>query len=128
MGCSLFKSRKERKKEQIAKALEEYPDLLRQDTVRFKDTVRIETVKVDTAFKETTDTVIIEKDKLKIRYVNKNDTVFLEGECEGDTIYIDKPVPVKCPPVVETNKISWWTWVIICTMAITTLLVSLRKR
>lgn len=58
------------------------------DTVFIDKPVYIPEVKTDTIFQsEEGDTVIIEKDRLKIKYVNMPaDSVYIEGECKADTI------------------------------------------
>jgi hypothetical protein len=68
----------------------------------------------DTIFKSGVgDTVVIEKDKLKIVYVKlKGDSVFIEGECKADTIYKEVITKVNqsiCPPQKE---FKWW-WLLI---------------
>lgn len=53
-------------------------------------------VKKDTVFlTKEGDTVYINKEKLKIKYVKlAGDSVFIEGKCESDTVKIEVPVTV----------------------------------
>lgn len=73
----------------------------RIDTVYVEKSIYIPSVKTDTVFESKPgDTIIIQKDRLRMRYVNlPGDTVYLEGECLPDTIRIKIPVTV-------TNKIT----------------------
>lgn len=76
----------------------------KQDTistfVTIHDTIRTETIQADTTFADSNDTVILERDKMVIRYIHKDRKVYLYGECKGDTFYITKTVSVKIPALV----------------------------
>jgi hypothetical protein len=83
--------------------------------VTVHDTTYIETVKADTVFNTTHDTVILEKEKLKVKYIRVKDSVYLSGQCEGDTIYKSIKVPVyhtiKCPELTRIEmayKLRWF--------------------
>lgn len=83
-----------RAERKIEKLTIKYPQLLKQDTLR--DTIRVYVPKVytDTAFVPVEgDTVFIDQDRLSIRYVTRNDSVFIEGECKSDTIYQTIEIP-----------------------------------
>lgn len=77
------------------------------DTVIKEVAITIPEVKTDTVFQsEPGDTVRIEKERLKIKYVNlPKDSVYIYGECAADTV-------VKRIPVAVTRKISagYTTW------------------
>jgi hypothetical protein len=66
------------------------------DTLIVRDTIRTQTVQHDTAFVDIprTDTLVITKDKLVIRYFKKDSIVYISGECKGDTVYIEKRISV----------------------------------
>lgn len=77
--------------------------IVRRDTIR--DTVMITAINKDTVFKwsvvQNYDTVTITKDRLKVKVIKlPGDTVKIEGECAGDTVYINKP----CPPVAVPKE------------------------
>jgi len=86
------------------------------DTVYIPDTVITKQIKHDTAFiyKPSGDTVIITKDRLKWRYITHNDSIFIEAECEADTIIKEIPVTVQEKIYVKQNLYdilglnSWW--------------------
>lgn len=86
-----------------------------RDTVYKQIEVVREQVKHDTVFHtKVGDTVIVEKDRLKVVYVRlPGDSVYIEGECKPDTVRIKVPVEVtntiKSPPA----KVKWWMWLLI---------------
>ena len=105
---------------QIAKATPErvlgliqnnYPHLFttRIDTIR--DTVSIKTLRVDTVLTisqlSIVDTVTIYKDRLKTKVWLKHDSIFIENECLGDTIYIERIVRTEFPSQ-NYNQSRWW--------------------
>lgn len=98
-SCSLehrMESKFRKAERKIEKLTIRYPQLLKKDTIN--DTIKITTqaVQVDTIFNSTDgDTVTIFKDKLRIQYVKKGDTVYIRGECEADTIYKTISIPVE---------------------------------
>ena len=84
-------SRAERK---IEKITIKYPQLLKQDTIH--ETIEIITpaVKLDTIHRIIYgDTVYLDKDKLKVKYIIQNDTLLLSAECASDTIYKEVSIP-----------------------------------
>jgi hypothetical protein len=89
--------------------------------VTIHDTIITESIRTDTIFNDTVDSVYITKDKLEIVYVKKFGKIYIEGKCKGDTIYYEKKVlievPIDCPKqnwfdqmIVEAK---WWILVII---------------
>lgn len=72
----------------LRKAIKKDPSILLTDTITVVDTVTFitETIRVDSTFIVSRDTVIIIKDKLTIKHFIHNDSVYIWGECEGDTI------------------------------------------
>jgi hypothetical protein len=79
--------------------------------VTIHDTIRTETIKTDTMFNETVDSVYITKDKLEIVYIKKFGKVYIEGKCKGDTIYYEKKVLVEVP--IDCPKQSWFDQMIL---------------
>jgi len=65
------------------------------DTVYQIDSVIIPRVSFDTTFIQTHDTITITKDILSIKYYNRGDTVFLEGECKDSVIVKEIPITVQ---------------------------------
>jgi hypothetical protein len=82
-----------------------HPHLFRTDTIIIRDTVRTETVRTDTTFLFNTlyDTITITKDRLQIRTVRlPGDSIWIEGTCLGDTIYIERKIP--CEKAIITGE------------------------
>lgn len=86
----------------------------RQDTISMEvtifDTVETETIKVDTFFKASIDSFTVLKDKLLIKYILKNDTIYLSGKCIGDTIFIEKQVPINVAANCPQEKLTYLEW------------------
>jgi hypothetical protein len=77
------------------------------DTVFIEKQVFIPEVKTDTVFEsQEGDTVVIQKDRLKIKYVNlPGEKVYIEGKCESDTVFIKTPVAVT--KTIKAGKSIW---------------------
>lgn len=88
---------------------------VKYDTVFVHDTIVTQHVTVDTVFKSSVgDTVLIEKEKLKIKYVRlPGDSVFIEGECKPDTIIREIPVTITKEIKAPTPMINILIWIII---------------
>ena len=86
----------ERAERKIFKLTQKYPQLLKKDTVVYRDTLLSTEVRTDTSFidKELTDTITITKDKLTIKYYKKDSLIYIEGKCEEDTIFIEKKIMI----------------------------------
>ncbi len=84
----------ERAERKIFKLTQKYTQLLKKDTVVYRDTLLSTEVKTDTSFidKELTDTITITKDRLTIKYYKKDSLIYIEGKCEEDTIFIEKNI------------------------------------
>lgn len=86
-------SYKSRAQWHLNRALMLHPSILKADTV-LKDTfVYVENTKFDTTllFSKITDTVTITKDRVKTKIIRIHDTLKVETEHLGDTIYIQIP-------------------------------------
>ena len=78
-------------------------------SVTIRDTIRTETILSDTVFSASIDTLILTKDRLSIRYIKVRDSIYLSGECKGDTLYITKEVKVQtiCPSIGGYSFNEW---------------------
>ena len=73
------------------------------------DTIRTETITKDTIFSAFLDTVLITKDKLSIRYIKYRDSVYINGTCEGDTIYLTRTIKAPCNiPSISSYSFGDW--------------------
>ncbi len=93
-----------------------HPELTRIDTIKIQDSVFVPGTKVDTVFRSSLlhDTVSITQEKLQIKLIEKNDTVYLNAEVKPDTIIVTKEIPVQKIVHIEPEKwwVKWW-WVIV---------------
>lgn len=78
-----------------------------KDTVWMLQEWIIPEAKTDTVLKITHDTVTIEKERLKIKFlVNKvTDSIFVEGRCLPDTVV--KKIPVLVEKKIQTGYSTW---------------------
>ena len=85
------------------------------DTVRQTVKIPVPEVSIDTVIRSIAgDTVFIEKDRLKIKYVKlPGDSVFIEGKCEADTIYQEVKVPVVTKISAPKGFWFWFPWILV---------------
>lgn len=69
------------------------------DIITVVDTIVTNSVKIDTFIANIpkTDTVFLEKEKLKVSFFVKNDTIFVNAKCKQDTFFVEKEV-IRIPP------------------------------
>lgn len=92
--------------------VERHPYLITTDSTTLHDTVKVEVpqVRVDTVFHTSMlhDTVTIEKERLKVKLWQVNDTVYTEAKC--DSVIVEKiretKVPVKY--FAKDRKYLYW--------------------
>ena len=106
-----------------------HPELSRVDTIKIQDTVIVLGLKADTVFHSSLlkDTIIITKEKLKIRLIEINDTIYLDAEVEPDTVIITKEILVD--RIIHTEPVKWWIeywWVLVVLLGIVVILFLLR--
>ena len=94
----------------FTRLITKHPELIQTDTIIRIDTVKVVVPKVekDTAFLEKylSDTVVIEKDRLKIKLWKVYDTIKVNAECAADTIEVVRKVEI---PVYYCEKEkSFW--------------------
>ena len=104
-GCCALKSpvnryecQKQKAKEKIFVLTKKFPELLQPtDTIRLSDTIFFNNVSVDTSFVfgNVNDTIIVERDKIKIKYIKIDSVVYLTGECIADTVFIKHEIPIE---------------------------------
>ena len=85
-----------------------HPELSRVDTIKIQDSVIVPGVKVDTVFHASVlkDTITITKEKLQIRLIEINDTIYLDAIVEPDTVIISKEILVD--RIIHTEPKKWW--------------------
>ena len=78
-------------------------------SVTIHDTIRTETLRVDSVFSVNLDTILLTKDRLSIRYIKVRDSIYLSGQCIGDTIYLTKQIKVPCTiPSISSIRFNEW--------------------
>ena len=105
----------------LKKAIKKDPTLVQVDTLRVTDidTFITETVQHDTSFFMSRDTTIIVKDRMTIKHYIHDSTVYIEGECLGDTIIKTEVIEMPVEKVVYNE--SWfpkWFLIIIAGLVV----------
>jgi hypothetical protein len=93
-----------------SRLVKKFPHVHQQDTVIIRDTVRIDIpeVSVDTVFHEKLlrDTVVIQKERLKVTMYTVHDSIYVDAKC--DTITVEKIVERKVPiRYYEKTSFDW---------------------
>jgi len=123
VGCSIDQHLRKSKK-QYDKALAKgyIPKI---DTTYIADTTFVPKIRVDTTFVDQVgDTIVIERDKLTIRYLHTNDSIYLEGVCEADTIYKEVPITIQERIYISETLLQhlginkWWHKVLLAVFSI----------
>lgn len=113
----------------LKRAIKKDPTIVQVDTIMVTDSVHVVTpfVSTDTIFKLSKDTITIVKDRLTMQHYYHNDSVYLYGECESDTIVKWKTFEVQTEKVVYNEP--WfprWMWIIIAIFALTILIIKIK--
>jgi|TARA_R100000482_G_scaffold117015_1_gene60429 hypothetical protein len=91
----------------LKKAVQKDPLILEKDTLVVTDTVVTPPVAItDTVTLKQHDTIVIQKDRLKVQLVKVNDTITINAECASDTIVRTIEVPYEKIVYVE-QKTLW---------------------
>lgn len=118
-----------RRAEKLIKKAELLGAQWRVDTVKVNVPVFIDRIALDTLLiSGTSDTVVITKDRLRLKYVNlPGDTVWISGEC--DSLTIIKEVPVTITKVIQApdKGLKWWQLILIGAGAMLVLFFIIRK-
>lgn len=82
------------------------------DVITLYDTIIVNSVTKDTVFKYfTKDTVIVKQKNLTVKYFYniKDSTVYLKGNCKGDTVIKTIKVPYE-KTVIKVDYFPKWIW------------------
>lgn len=93
--------------QRIARIVKRHPELVKTDTVWRKDTIYTDAVQKDSTFRfYQTDTVVMKKDKLTVKYYfNHDSTIYLQGKCDPDTVF--KYYPVQVNNMEVAKALTW---------------------
>jgi hypothetical protein len=93
-----------------SRLVKKFPHVHQQDTVIIRDTVRIEIpkVSVDTVFHESLlrDTVVIQKERLKVTMYTIHDSIYVDAKCDTVTVekIVEREVPIR---YYEKTSFDW---------------------
>ena len=91
----------------LRRAVKKDPSILQKDTITVVDTVVSKPVELkDTVVLRQTDTVTIEKERLRIKIFRSFDTIKVDAICEADTIISIVSVPYEKIVYVEREKLG----------------------
>jgi len=92
----------------LERLLKKHQELLTIDTITFRDTIYTQSITIDTAFiTSAVDTILIIKDNLSTQVIRHNDSIFVYSNYAGDTIYIEKQIPIKTIINDSENKYTY---------------------
>jgi hypothetical protein len=96
--------------QRISRILRNHPDLMRHDTVTYRDTIVTPGFVVDSSFLfYNGDTVTIERERVKVRLIYVHDTLKTNITQRPDTIYKEVKVIVDRVTIVKTAWYKDWT-------------------
>lgn len=91
----------------LKKAVQKDPLILERDTLVVTTTVVSPPVAItDTVTLKQHDTIVIQKDRLKVQLVKVNDTITINAECASDTIVTTIEVPYE--KIVYVKEKTLW--------------------
>ena len=99
--------------QRLNRLIKKNPHLIKSDTIWKTDTTIIQAVRYDTTFRFSYDTTTIVHDRLTIKhFFNRHDsTVYISGECAGDTIY--KEIPTVINTVTSEKPFNWYLFLLV---------------
>lgn len=95
-------------------------NLVKIDNLNIIDTVRIDSVRVDTTFlwSQLTDTLIMTKERLKVTILRSGDTVRVSGKCDSIFVYKEIKVPYEKIVIQSDFWDKYGNWLIFILFAI----------
>jgi hypothetical protein len=90
------------------------------------DTIYTERVISDTiVVSKPQDTIVMEKERLRVRVVRINDTLRIEGECAADTIY--RTTTIEVPVKVVESRWPWWAKPLLWALFVLSVIYTVKK-
>ena len=78
----------------LKRAMKKDPMILEKDTLVVTDTVVVPpVVTTDTVITKRQDTIVVEKERLKVKVIRNVDTLIIDAKCDSDTIVKQIEVP-----------------------------------
>jgi len=102
-----------RRAERLIKKAEAMGAVWHVDTVYTERDVPVPRVQRDTVVVNAPgDTILITKERLRVKVKVQRDSIYVSGECLPDTIRIS--VPVTVTRTIEAKRgLPWWFWVLV---------------
>lgn len=101
----------------LKRAIMKDPNILKADTAYVHDTLVVPEISHDTTIiSKPIDTILIEKERLRIKITRLYDTLRVEGTCLADTIFYEKKIPYKkieYKPRAWYDR-YWWLILLVC--------------
>ena len=95
----------------LERLIRKHPELVRVDSVKIIDTVITRSVSIDTMqVMNTYDTFIVNRDRLTVQVIRHQDSIYVYGKCAGDTVVLERKVPVRIIEVKESTTVPWWVY------------------
>lgn len=90
--------------------VERYPYVHTEQITTVHDTIEVivPEVKVDTVTSINFDTIVIERERLRVQLVRVRDSIFVDAECKSDTITVTRTIEV--PTYVSTEPAKKHEW------------------
>jgi hypothetical protein len=86
----------------LKRAVKKDPTILEKDTLVVTDTVVVPpVVTTDTVITKQQDTIVVEKERLKVKVIRNVDTLIIDAKCDSDTIVKQIEVPFEKVVYVE---------------------------
>ena len=96
------------------------------ETIVMHDTIYTDRVVSDTiVVTKTQDTIVMEKERLRVRVVRINDTLRIEGECQADTIY--RTTTIEVPVKVVESRWPWWARPLLWALFVLSVIYAVKK-
>ena len=96
------------------------------ETIVMHDTIYTDRVVSDTiVVTKAQDTIVMEKERLRVRVVRINDTLRIEGECEADTIY--RTTTIEVPVKVVESRWPWWSRPLLWALFVLSVIYAVKK-
>jgi hypothetical protein len=115
----------------LNRAILKDPSILKPTAVRF-DTIVVtkERKLTDTIVMNDVDTITIERDRVRVRFVRSYDTLMVEGTCLPDTIKIDviREIPQVVQPRRWRDRFNLWLSVVLLIFSIAFAVFRWRRR
>jgi len=92
----------------LSRLVNHHPELKIVDTLHIRDTIPIPRIQADTLLHMDSlfDTVTFKKDRLQVSVLRLHDTLYLQGKCEADTIFVDKKIPIERIITVKPDRVD----------------------